>query len=125
LVSVVTPTKTLAPRPLMEGSKALANARSEEIMSLFFVGVDVVHHPQDKRSPKDRQAAIERFFRDLKARQALSQLWLVRFNKTAAELLQALRAHFGARDGAVVTEVKGSVAHWWTVETISDFVQGP
>lgn len=94
-------------------------------MSLFFVGVDVVHHAQDKIPPKDRQTAIERFFRDLKARRALDRLWLVRSNKSAGELLQALKAHFGARDGAVVAEVKGSVAHWWTMETISDLVQGP
>jgi len=94
-------------------------------MSLFFVGVDVVHHAQDKSQPKDRQAAIERFFRDLKARRALDRLWLVRSSKAAAELLQALRPHIGARDGAVVIEVKGSVAHWWTMETISDLVQAP
>jgi hypothetical protein len=94
-------------------------------MNLFFVSVDVVHHAQDRRPAKDRQAAIERVLRDLKARRALERLWLVRSNKSAAELLQDLKPHFGARDGAVVIEVKGSVAHWWTMETISDLVQGP
>jgi hypothetical protein len=94
-------------------------------MSSFFVGVDVVHHAQDKNQPRDRLAAIEGFFRGLKARRALDGLWLVRSSLTAQDLLKALRAHFGSRDGAVVTEVKGSVAHWWTLETISDVLPPP
>ena len=94
-------------------------------MSLFFIAVDVVYHPHDQKQPKDREAALERFFRDLKARRALDRLWLVRSNKTARELLQALRPHMGARDGAVVTELGASVAHWWTLETISDLLPGP
>ena len=92
-------------------------------MSVYIVGVDVIHHAQDWNPTKEREAALERFFRGFKGRRALNHLWLVRFNGTAQELLQALKQHLGARDGVVVTQVGSNVVHRWTLETISDLVQ--
>jgi hypothetical protein len=93
-------------------------------MSLYLIGVDVVHHAQDWNPTKEREAALELFFRRLKGRRALNHLWLVPSKGTALELLQALKQHLGARDGVVITEVGSNVAHRWTLETISDLVQG-